>query len=123
MKKIVLFYLLCCLSIILIWLTTSDYDFESIDFKFGFNVLMLTTCVVYAPIFTISAVILYYSKVNKAILSNKWLGVLYCVFPFLSYKILEIICKHTGIGIGHSLEYSIPIVFIIQNVIIVLRKN
>lgn len=122
MKKIIIFYLLSCLSIILIWLAIDDYDIESRDFKFGFNVMMLVICVVYAPICTISASILYYSKVNKVILSNKWLCVLYCIFPFLCYKVLEIVCIYAGIKIDHRLEYSIPIVFIIQNVIIILKR-
>ena len=121
MKKIVIFYLLCCLSIILIWLSIDDYDIDSKDFKFGFIFLIITTCAVYAPIYTISAVILYYSKVNKAILSNKWLGVLYCIFPFLCFKIFDTICFYTGFKIGYELEYIIPIVFIIQNVIIILK--
>jgi uncharacterized membrane protein YqjE len=117
MTKIVTFYLLCCLSIILIWLTTDDYDIESKDFKFGFNVLVLATCTVYAPIYTISACLLYYSKVNKAILSDKWFCILYCIFPFLCFKILDII----GIWNDYRLEYSILIVFIIQNVIIIVK--
>lgn len=122
MKKIVIFYLLSCISIILIWIATDDCDIESKDFKFGFNILVLVACAVYSPIVTISASILYYTKVNKAVLSNKWLGVLYCIFPFLCYKILDLVCIYAGIKIGHRLEYSIPIVFIIQNVIIIIFK-
>ena len=41
MKRIAIFYLLSCLSIIVMWLAIDDYDIESKDFKFGFNVLML----------------------------------------------------------------------------------
>ncbi len=122
MKKIIFFYLLCCLSIILIWLAIDDYDIKSKDFRFGFYVLIFVACAIYAPIFTVSAIILYYSKVNKAILSNKLLSVLYCIFPFLCFKILDIICIHTGIRIGYRIEYCIPIVFIIQNVIIIIKK-
>ena len=122
MRKIILFYLLCSLSTILIWLAIDDYDIESPDFKFGFNVLMLATCAVYAPICTIVASILYFSKVNKAILSNRLFGILYCIFPFLCFKALDIICNHTGSLFGYSIEYSISIVFVLQNVIIVLAK-
>ena len=39
MKKILFFYLLCCISIILLWLAIDDCDIESKDFKFGFNAL------------------------------------------------------------------------------------
>lgn len=128
MKKIIFFYLLCCLSIccfdiILIWLALDHCDIESPDFKFGFNVMVLANCAIYAPIFTISASILYYTKVNKAILSNKWYSVLYCILPFLCYKILDLFCIYCGIHIGYDLEYSIPIVFIIQNVIIILKHS
>lgn len=122
MKKIILFYLLCSLSTILIWLAIDDYDIESPDFKFGFNVMMLANCAIYAPIFTISASLLYYTKVNRSILSNKYYSVLYCILPFLCFKALDIICNHTGRLFGYSIEYSIPIVFVLQNVIIVLAK-
>lgn len=122
MKKIILFYLLCSLSTILIWLAIDDYDLESPDFKFGFNVMMLANCAIYAPIFTISASLLYYTKVNRSILSNKYYSVLYCILPFLCFKALDIICNHTGRLFGYSIEYSIPIVFVLQNVIIVLAK-
>lgn len=123
MKRIAIFYLLSCLSIIVMWLAIDDYDIESKDFKFGFNVLMLATCVVYAPICTISASMLYYSKVNKAILSNKWLCVLYCILPFLCYKILDVVCSYYDIHVGYGLEYSIPIAFVIQNVIIIIKGS
>ncbi len=122
MKKIITFYFLSCLSIILIWLAIDVYDIESKDFKFGFNVLALVTSTIYAPIYTISASILYYTKVNKTILSNKWFCVLYCIFPFLCFKILYLICIYSGVKVDSSLEYSIPIIFIIQNVIIILKR-
>lgn len=117
MKKILFFYLLCCISIILLWLAIDDCDIESKDFKFGFNALFFITCIFYGPIFTITACILYYTKICKAILSN--IGC--CIFPFLCYKILTVIFAHIGTNIGSVLEYSVPVVFIIQNVIIVLK--
>jgi hypothetical protein len=122
MKKIIFFYLLCCLSIILIWLAIDDYDIKSKDFRFGFYVLIFVACAIYAPIFTVSAIILYYSNVSKAILANKYFSILYCIFPFLCFKIIGVICIHTGIRIGYRIEYCIPIVFIIQNVIIIIKK-
>lgn len=121
MKKILFFYLLCCISIILLWLAIDDCDIESKDFKFGFNALFFITCIFYGPIFTIPACILYYTKICKAILSNIRYSILYCIFPFLCYKILTVIFAHIGTNIGSVLEYSIPVVFIIQNVIIVLK--
>lgn len=123
MKRIITFYILSCLSIILIWLAIDDYDIENQDFKFGLNVLILVTCVIYAPICTILASILYYFKINKAILSNRWLGILYCIFPFLCYKLLNIACVYVDIKINQGLEYSIPIIFIIQNVVIISKKS
>ena len=122
MKKIILFYLLSCLSVILIWSAIDDYDIESKDFKFGFYVMMLVTCAVYAPICTLSACILYYTKVNKSILSNRVNGILYCIFPLLCFKALNLFRAHTNVEIGNIIEYSIPIVFVIQNIIIVLRN-
>lgn len=127
MKKVIFFYLLCCFSVccfdsILIYFALDNCDLESPDFKFGFNVMMLANCAIYAPIFTISASLLYYTKVNRSILSNKYYSVLYCILPFLCFKALDIICNHTGRLFGYSIEYSIPIVFVLQNVIIVLAK-
>lgn len=127
MKKILLFYLLCCLSIccfdlILICSAFDHCDIESQDFKFGFNITMLANCAIYAPVFTISAGLLYYTKVNKAIISNKCYSVLYCILPFLFHKILDIFCAYYDIHIGYDLEFIILIVFIIQNVIIIISK-
>lgn len=122
MKKIILFYLLSCLSILLIWFAIDDYDIESKDFKFGFYVMMLVTCAVYSPICTLSACILYYTKVNKSILLIKVISIIYCILPFLCFKVLNMLRAYTNIEIGNIIEYSIPIVFVIQNVIIVLRN-
>ena len=122
MKKIILFYLLSCLSILLIWFAIDDYDIESKDYQFGFNVMMLVTCAVYAPICTLSACILYYTKVNKSILLNKVISIIYCILPFLCFKALNMLRAYTNIEIGNIIEYSIPIVFVIQNIIIVLRN-
>lgn len=127
MKKILFFYLLCCLSIccfdiILICLASDHFDIESPDFKFGFSVMLLAIFALYAPIFTVSASILYYTNVNKAILLNKWYSVLYCILPFLCYKIIEVVCVFLGIKVDYRLEYSLPIVFVIQNVIIIILK-
>lgn len=127
MKKVIFFYLLCCFSvccfdIILIYLALDNCDLESPDFKFGFNVMMLANCAIYAPIFTISASLLYYTKVNRSILSNKYYSVLYCILPFLCYNILDVVCIYYDIHIGYDLSYSIFIVFIIQNAIIILKK-
>ena len=106
----------------MIWLAIDDYDIKSKDFRFGFYVLIFVACAIYAPIFTVSAIILYYSNVSKAILANKYFSILYCIFPFLCFKIIGVICIHTGIRIGYRIEYCIPIVFIIQNVIIIIKK-
>ena len=106
----------------MIWLAIDDYDIGSRDFKYGFYVLILVSCVVYAPIYTISASILFYSKINKAILLNKWLCVLYCIFPFLCFKFLDLTCVYVGFKIDYRLEYIIPIVFIIQNAVIILKR-
>lgn len=45
MKKAISFYLLCCLSTILMWLVTSGCDTGSQDFRFGFHLLMFVTVV------------------------------------------------------------------------------
>jgi hypothetical protein len=102
----------------------NHYDIESPDFKFGFNVLMFANCVIYAPIFTASAGILYYKNVNKAVLSNKWCSLLYCILPFLCYelgrRIFYVVYNYSGIWIDE--DYITPVVFIIQNLILVVIK-
>lgn len=102
-------------------ITDGDVDFGSKDFKFAFEILVYVYCIVFAPIYTISASILYYTKVNKAILSNKWIGILYCIFPFICYKLIDIFCHYAGIELCFDIDYSIPVVFILQNVVIVIR--
>ena len=126
MKKIILFYILCCLTIccfdiIMMWFALDHCDIDCPDFKFGFNVMMLANCAIYAPIFTLSACILYYTNINKGILSNKLYSILYCILPFLCFKILDIVCNYYDIHIYYDLAYSIPMVFVIQNVIIILK--
>ena len=127
MKKIILFYFLCCLTIccfdiFLICLASDQSDIGSPDFNFGFNVMVLANCAIYAPIFTISASLLYYTKINKTIISNKWYSVLYCISPFLCYKILDVICIYYDIHIGYDLAYIIFIVFVIQNMTLIMLK-
>jgi hypothetical protein len=126
MKKILLFYIQCCiytrcLDIIMICLSLNQCDIGSPDFKFGFSLMVLANCAIYAPIYTLTASILYYTNVNKALLSSKWLCFLYCNVPFVCYELIEKFCIYNGFNVDYRLEYSIPIVFIIQNVIIILN--
>ena len=61
---------------------------------------------------------------NKAILSNKWYSIIYCIFLFLCCAFLDIFCKKAVIHISYyRLWNSIPIVFIIQNVVIIIKRN
>jgi hypothetical protein len=93
-------------------------------FKFMFQLTLFATCAIYAPIITISASILYHTNINKAILSNKWYSIIYCIFPFLCCAFLDIFCKKAVIHISYyKLWNSIPIVFIIQNVVIIIKRN
>jgi hypothetical protein len=70
---------------------------------------------------------LYYKNVNKAVLSNKWYGVLYCMLPSfcysLCYYIRDVFSTYAGIHIdGYVLDYVTPMVFILQNIVIVMLK-
>ena len=123
MKKVILFYLLCCFSITLLCLVYG-LDFDNVNFKFMFQLTLFATCAIYAPIITISASILYHTNINKAILSNKWYSIIYCILLFLCCAFLDIFCKKAVIHISYyRLWNSIPIVFIIQNVVIIIKRN
>lgn len=120
MKKIIIFYLLCFLSIVLLWLITNDTTRGSRDFKFGFNVVCFFTLVFYAPLFTFSASMLYYFKINRTILTNKIIGVFYCIFPFLLTEIIRKICYYADITVDYTLENCTPITYIVQNFLIII---
>ena len=121
MKKILQFYLLCCLSILLMWLATSGGDVGNQDFKFGFHLLIFISLVFYAPLCTIVAYIFYHYKINRSILSNNLFGILYCIFPFLLIWLIKQYCHYVEIEVDNRLDDCSPIVFLIQNLLIVLH--
>ena len=89
-----------------------------------FQLTLFATCAIYAPIITISDSILYHTNINKAILSNKWYSIIYCILLFLCCAFLDIFCKKAVIHISYyRLWNSIPIVFIIQNVVIIIKRK
>lgn len=118
MKNIIFFYLLCCISIMLMWLVTSECDVESQDFRFGIHLLIYITVVLYAPLYTLVACIFYHFKINRVILSKRWVSILYCIFPFMVVWLIKQYCNYVELEIDYSLDDIWPLVFLIQNLLI-----
>ena len=119
MKKAIIFYLLCCLSTILMWLITSGSDTGIQDFKFGIQLLILITVVLYAPLCTFVVCIFYRFKINRVLLSKKRFGILYCIFPFLVIFMIKQYCHYVKIEVDYRLDDISPLVFLIQNILVI----
>lgn len=119
MKKTISFYLSCCLSIILMWLVTNNCNIGSPDFKFGIHLLITITMILYAPLCTIVAFIFYHFKINRVILSYRWAGVLYCIFPYLFIWLSKQYCHYAKTEVDYRLDDISPLVFLIQNILVI----
>ena len=119
MKKTISFYLFCCLSIILMWLVSSSCDIGNQDFKFGIHLLIFITMVLYAPLCTFVACLFYHFRINRVILSKRVIGILYCIFPFLLIWMIKQFCHCVGIDVDYRLDDISPLVFLIQNILII----
>jgi hypothetical protein len=127
--RIIRFFLLsciavCCIDIIIICLSIDDTAvIVTRDFRFGFNLMLFVDCAIFSPIYTIFASILYYTKVNRDILTNIWYGILYCIIPSLCLRTIDLICNCADIKIGDKVAIFLYIaVLIVQNVIFILNK-
>lgn len=119
MKKTISFYLLCCLSIILMWLVSNNCDIGSQDFKFGIRLLIFVVMIFYAPLCTFVACIFYHFRINRAILSKRRFGILYCNFPFLFIWMIKQYCNYVEIDVDYRLDDVCPLVFLIQNILVI----
>lgn len=119
MKKIIVFYMICCLSMILPWLAENCFIYGSRDFSFGLFLLLGVTFGLYAPLCSFFAWIFYYKGINRLILTRKHYGILYCIFPFLSISIIKTCCNYVGI-FSYVFDDFVPIVFIAQNLFIII---
>ena len=117
---VILFYLSCCMSFITLGLATNFNKIGVHDFTYGFCVFLIFVVLIYVPLCTIIAWILYYSKINQAILSNILYGIIYCLFPSL-VLILPDALGYLNSSILNYIksDYIFYEIFVIQNIIIV----
>lgn len=112
MRKVFWFYIQCCLGILLYnytWINISYGNFETKDAIMGFQVSLLVTLLLYAPVCTIIAYVYEKLKITKAILR---FPILYSLFPYVTSDILQ----KGNISFDNIFYY----VFLIENLIIVL---
>ena len=101
------------------WLITSGSDTGIQDFKFGIQLLILITVVLYAPLCTFVVCIFYRFKINRVLLSKKRFGILYCIFPFLVIFMIKQYCYYVEIDVDYRLDDISPLVFLIQNILVI----
>ena len=118
--KLLLFYIICCLSNAIIWYyETIDMTLE--DGK-AFSVLYYYYVIfIYAPINTFIVFILEYENIHKTILNNVFAGLLYSILPIMVAYIYEWICRRNNIEINKSVFYVYVVSFIFMNLVIILH--
>ena len=120
MKKILIFYLTCCVSYILLGLIANYNKIDTQEFKFGFSIFLIFVVLIYIPLCTIIVWLFYYSKINKSILSNVFYGILYCIFPSLLLGLADVLSHITDFSLNCiKSDYIFYEIFAIQNLLIV----
>lgn len=120
MKKIIIFYIVCCISYILLGLASNHEQIGTRDFRFGFTVLVLFITLIYIPICTTIVGIMYYTKINRIILSNIFYGIIYCLFPALSLELAEALGNKANFHLNCiKSDYIFYEIFAIQNLLII----
>ena len=76
--------------------------------------------IIYVPLCTIIACILYFSKINQAILSSILCGIIYCLFPSLVLVLADALAYLNRSILNYiESDYIFYEIFAIQNIIIV----
>ncbi len=120
MKKIIIFYIVCCISYILLGLASNHEQIGTRDFRFGFTVLVLFITLIYIPICTTIVGIMYYTKINRIILSNIFYGIIYCLFPALSLELAEALGNKANFHLNCiKSDYIFCEIFVLQNLLII----
>lgn len=118
--KLLLFYIICCLSNAIIWY------YETIDMTLeegkAFSVLYYFYVIfIYAPVNTMIVFILEYENINKIILKNVFVGLTYSILPMIAAHIYEWICKQNNIETNKSVFYVYVVSFIFMNLVFILH--
>lgn len=88
MRKIFIFYVICCIANIIFqfFLAYTSLDFQ--EFNFGFPIIMIFIIIIYSPLCTFLASLYYIFNINKQILR---IPILYSLFPFITSYIIKLI--------------------------------
>ena len=121
MKNILKFYIGCSMFLSLVGYISILDEPDIPDTAFGFNLFLCFVFLFYVPLCLVIVCLLYYYKINRYILSNIILGMAYCAFPILLAYLLDKYSCLPGILSKVGLrDYTFYIVFIMQNVIILV---
>ena len=119
MKRILTFYISNCVSYILWGLIVNYNKIGTQDFKFGYSVFLIFVIFIYIPLCSLVVGLLNYYKINKAILSNVFYGIIYCLFPSLILELADVLSRITDISFScMKSDYIFYETFVIQNLII-----
>ena len=107
MVKVIIFYLICCISLISLCLIV-----DGLNDIFILQMMIWAIIIIISPINTLCAGLLYISNINKTILSNVFYSVIYSIAPFVIFIVLNL--SHINIELEHFV-----LLFIFQNIIII----
>ena len=111
MVKVIIFYLICCISLISLCLIV-----DGLNDIFILQMMIWAIIIIISPINTLCAGLLYISNINKTILSNVFYSVIYSIAPFVIFIVLNL--SHINIELEHFV-----LLFIFQNIIIIYFGN
>ena len=107
MVKVIIFYLICCISLISLCLIV-----DGLNDIFILQMMIWAIIIIISPINTLCAGLLYISNINKTILSNVFYSVIYSIAPFVIFIVLNL--SHINIELEHFV-----LLFILQNILII----
>ena len=117
MVKVVIFYLICCISNVLI-----DY-FASFNITEGggfYDLLYLYTILIYAPISTLIVCVFKMTNINKRILNNYFYGFLYSIIPHVMAVGSDYICNKHKVEIKDLSFYVYIGTYVFINIVIIM---
>lgn len=107
MVKVIIFYVICCISLISLCLIV-----DGLNDIFILQMMIWAIIIIISPINTLCAGLLYISNINKTILSNVFYSVIYSIAPFVIFIVLNL--SHINIELEHFV-----LLFILQNILII----
>ena len=116
MVKVIIFYIICCTSNIII-----DYILSTniIEGKMFFSLLYLYTCIIYAPVCTLIVCVFKMTNINKRILNNYFYGFLYSIIPHVMAVGSDYICNKYKVEIKDLSFYVYIGTYVFINIVII----